>query len=121
MAKARLKAYRKGHRAEWLAAIALVFRGYKIEARRFKTPVGEVDLIARKGDLISFIEVKARATHQAALDSVSYTAQQRISKAGKWWLSQQKDFHQLSWRFDVITVIPWQWPRHYKDVWSTNH
>ena len=121
MAKARLKAYRKGHRAEWLAALSLIVRGYKIKALRFKTPVGEIDLIARKGDLILFVEVKARASHQAALDSVNYAAQRRISKAGKWWLSQQKDFHKISWRFDVMTVIPWRWPRHYKDVWSSSH
>ncbi len=120
MADARTKAYRKGHRAEWLAALSLLLRGHRVEARRFKTPVGEIDLIARKGKLILFVEVKARATHQAALDSVTYTAQQRIAKAGNWWLSQQKDFDQLSWQFDVMTVVPWRWPRHYKDVWSAN-
>lgn len=120
MNKARLKAYRKGHRAEWLAALSLILRGHSIEARRFRTPLGEIDLIARKADLVLFVEVKARATHQLGLDSVNRTAQQRIAKAGNWWLSQQRDFHQLSWRFDVITIVPWRWPRHYKDVWSTN-
>ena len=120
MADARLKAYRKGHRAEWLAALSLILRGHRIVARRFKTPVGEIDLIARRGSLVLFIEVKARATHQLALDSVNRTAQLRITKAGNWWLSQQKDFHKVSWRFDVLTVVPWRWPRHYKNVWSSN-
>jgi len=117
MANQRLKAYRKGHRAEWLAAFALFLKGYRIVARRFKTPVGEVDLIARKKDLIVFVEVKARTSEQLALESISVSAQRRISSAGEWWISQQKDAGQLSWRFDVMAIVPWRWPIHFKDVW----
>ena len=117
MSDARKRAYRKGHRAEWLAAFALQLKGYRIVARRFKTPVGEVDLIARKKDLIVFVEVKARASQQASLDSISGSAQSRISSAGEWWISQQKDGPQFSWRFDVVAVQPWTWPVHFEDVW----
>ncbi|MEE9315371.1 MAG: YraN family protein [Rhizobiaceae bacterium] len=113
----KLKAYRKGHCAETLAAIALTLKGYRVVAKRFKTPVGEVDLIARKKDLVVFVEVKARATEDAALNSISISAQKRISSAGEWWLSQQNDASSLSWRFDVMAVLPWQWPRHFEDVW----
>ena len=117
MSNKRKKAYRRGHIAEFLAAIFLLLRGYRVAARRFKTPVGEVDLIARKGDLVIFVEVKARASHQSALDSITRTAQRRIEAAANWWISQQRDGARLSWRFDVITVVPRRWPRHYKDVW----
>lgn len=99
LAKARRRrAYRRGHRAEHLAALALMLKGYRIAARRYKTPVGEVDLIARKKDLVLFIEVKARSTEQASLDSVTPTAQRRIEAAGKWWVSKQRDGARLSWR-----------------------
>lgn len=113
----RLQAYRKGHRAELFAAFALMLKGYRIVSKRFKTPVGEVDLIGRKGDLVIFVEVKARQTEQASLDSISISAQNRISNAGNWWLSQQKDAANLSWRFDVIAVQPWRWPVHFENVW----
>lgn len=113
----RRRAYRRGHRAEWIAALALMLKGYRIVTRRFKTPVGEVDLIARKRDLILFVEVKARADEQAALDSISITAQRRIESAGEWWLSQQADGARLSWRFDVVAVLPRRWPIHFENVW----
>ena len=117
MTSKRRKAYRRGHRAELLAALYLLGKGYRILARRFKTPVGEVDLVARRGDLIVFVEVKARRTHQAALDSIGRTAQRRIEAAADWWLSQRPDAGRLSWRFDVITIVPWRRPRHFTDVW----
>jgi len=115
--KKRRSAYRKGHRAEWLAALCLFVKGYRIVARRFKTPVGEVDLIARKKDLVLFVEVKARSTTQGALDSITVTAQRRIESAGEWWIGQQSDGSELSWRFDVIAVTPWRWPAHFENVW----
>ena len=117
MSNKRRKAYRRGHVAEYLAALFLLLKGYRIAARRFKTPVGEVDVIARKADLVIFVEVKARASHQAALDSITLTAQRRIEAAANWWLSQQQDGGRLSWRFDVVTVVPRRWPRHHEDVW----
>jgi len=113
----RQKAHRRGHRAETLAAFALWLKGYKIIARRYKTPVGEVDLIVRKRNVVVFVEVKARATEQGALDAVSYGAQKRISAAGDWWLSKQPDFGQLSWRYDVVAMQPWKWPTHFTNVW----
>ena len=113
----RRKAYRLGHRAEFLAAWALRLKGYRIVAKRFKTPVGEVDLVARKKNLILFVEVKARRTEEAALHSISRTAQRRIESAGGWWLSKQADFSKLSWRCDVVAVTPRRWPLHFENVW----
>jgi len=115
--QSRKKAQRLGHRAELMAALALILKRYWLIERRYKTPVGEVDLIMRKGDLIVFVEVKARKNERFALDAISYDAQKRITAAGDWWLSKQPDFAKLSWRYDVVAVLPWSLPRHFKDVW----
>ncbi|MCP4317955.1 MAG: YraN family protein [Hyphomicrobiales bacterium] len=96
-----------------MAAIALLVKGYRIVAQRFKTKVGEVDLIVRKGDLIALVEVKARANEQAAIDAVTATAARRIAAAGDIWLSRQKDAARLSIRCDIVAVVPYRWPRHF--------
>ena len=114
----RQKAERRGHRAEIFAAWWLRFKGFSIKESRFKTPVGEVDIIARRGNLVLFVEVKARADHRTALDSVGYRSRQRIEKAARLWLSQQSDFSRLSWRFDVIAIAPRKLPHHFQNVWS---
>ena len=114
----RQKAERRGHRAETIAAWWLRLQGFSIQDKRYKTPLGEIDLVARRGNLILFVEVKARASHRAALDSVGYRARQRIEKSARLWLAQQSDFARLSWRFDVIAISPWTLPHHYRDVWS---
>ncbi|MDP2734093.1 MAG: YraN family protein [Hoeflea sp.] len=107
---------RKGRRAEWLAALALMLKGYRIRALRYKTPVGEIDLIARKGDLIALVEVKARADLLSGVDAVSYPAQRRIEAAGALYISRQPDSVRLSWRCDIVVVSPWRWPRHVEDA-----
>lgn len=112
----RQRAERRGHAAEWLAAVALTLKGYRIVARRFKTKAGEIDLIARKADLVALIEVKARDTEAAALDAVTGTAAMRISAAGDIWLARQKDREVLSVRRDIVAVMPWRWPRHFPDA-----
>lgn len=117
MKNRRQKAYLKGIWAERYAAVRLLFKGFRIVATRFKTPVGEVDLIARRKDLVLFVEVKARANETLALESVTPSAKKRIEAAGEWWLSQQKDAANLSWRFDVVAVVPRKLPIHFEDVW----
>lgn len=107
---------RKGRRAEWLAALALVLKGYRISALRYKTPVGEIDLVARKGDLIAFVEVKARRDLTAGVDAVSYASQRRIAAAGEIFIGNQPESTRLSWRHDIVVVSPWRWPVHLKDA-----
>jgi putative endonuclease len=108
----RIKAEKRGHRSEWLAAWALRLKGWHIVAKRFKTKTGEVDLIARKRDLIIMVEVKARPSLIEAMDSVTPTAQRRIEAAGDIWLARQPDFTRLSVRYDLIAVMPRKWPVH---------
>ncbi|MEP3437933.1 MAG: YraN family protein [Hoeflea sp.] len=107
---------RKGRRAEWLAALALMLKGYRIAALRYRTPAGEIDLVVRKGDLIAFVEVKARRDLAAGVDAVSYPAQRRIAAAGELFISRQKDSARLSWRHDIVVVSPWRWPVHLEDA-----
>ena len=68
----RQKAYRRGHRGERLAAAALMLKGYRILARRYRTKLGEIDLIARRGNLVLFVEVKARRTLMKAMEAIAH-------------------------------------------------
>ena len=108
----KLKAQHRGHFAESLAAWSLRLKGWRILAKRYRTPLGEIDLIARRGDLIAIIEVKARPTLIEAMDAVTPSAQKRIIASADLWLPRQRDASKLSIRFDIIAVLPWQLPIH---------
>lgn len=112
----RRRAQRRGRFAEYLAAAFLLAKGYRIIAIRFRTKAGEIDLIARKGDLAVFVEVKARVGEREALDAVSVTAQKRIRAASDVWLAKRPDAARLSQRYDVVAVLPGRLPRHFKDA-----
>lgn len=108
----RRAAYRLGHSGETRAAWALRLRGFRIVARRYKTPAGEIDLIARRGTLIAIVEVKARPTAEQAMDAVTPYALQRIESAADLWLARQPDRARLSIRFDLVAILPRRWPVH---------
>lgn len=114
----KLKAYRRGHRGEWLAAAALMLKGYRIVARRYKTKLGEIDLIARRGDLILVVEVKARPTLIEAMDAIEPQAMRRIEAAADLWLARQPDYARLSVRFDLVAILPRKWPVHVPSVFT---
>jgi putative endonuclease len=112
----RRKALRRGHLSEYLAAFSLMLRGYRILAMRYRVKAGEIDIIARKGDLVSFIEVKARATSADSVFAVSGLSQSRIRNASLHWLQTQTDAGRLSWSYDIVAVRPWRWPEHFRDA-----
>ncbi len=112
----RLKAYRRGHRGEWLASLALMLKGYRIVARRYRTKLGEIDLIARRGDLVLIVEVKARPSLIEAMEAVARSSERRIEGAADLWLARQPDHGRLSIRFDLVAVLPWRWPVHVENV-----
>lgn len=112
----RIKAERRGRISEYWAALYLLLKGYRIVALRYRTRAGEVDLIARKGDLIVFVEVKARRDEALAVDAVGAMTQARIRSASDYWLSRQADSHRLSMRYDIVAVLPRRWPRHFIDA-----
>jgi putative endonuclease len=112
----RRKALRRGHASEYLAALFLFFKGYRIVALRYRTKLGEIDIIARKGDLAVFVEVKARREEAAAVDAVSHLAQTRIRNASDLWLARQRDRSRLSQRYDIVAIVPGRWPKHLRDA-----
>jgi putative endonuclease len=112
----RKKALRRGSAAEYIAALFLMLKGYRILALRYRTKLGEIDIIARKGDLAVFVEVKARADEMGAVDAVSYTSQNRIRAASDLWLARQRDYALLSQRYDIIAILPGKLPRHFPNA-----
>ena len=116
--KSRRKAYRRGHWSEWLAAAALMLKGFRIVARRYRTKLGEIDLIARRGNLVLIVEVKARKTLMEAMEAIAYESERRIEGAADLWLTRQRDFAKLSVRFDMVAVLPRRWPVHVENVFS---
>ncbi|MBB3460857.1 YraN family protein [Rhizobium sp. BK377] len=112
----RRNALRRGAAAEYIAAIFLMLKGYRILALRHRTKLGEIDIIARKGDLAVFVEVKARADETGAVDAVSYASQKRIRAASDLWLARQRDYARLSQRYDIVAILPGRLPRHFPDA-----
>ena len=101
---ARQVAFRTGLTAESRAAAFLTGRGYAIAARRFKSPVGEIDIVARRGRELVFVEVKARARLDDAALSLTPRQQRRIVAAAEAWLADHPDDGGCDIRFDVILV-----------------
>jgi len=114
----KLWAYRRGNRSEWLASIALMLKGYRIVARNFRCKSGEIDIIARRGDLIAIVEVKARPTLVEAMDAIGHVATRRIESAADYWLAKQRDYSRLSVRFDLVAVMPRRWPVHVENIFQ---
>lgn len=110
--------YRAGLRAERLAAVYLRLRGYRILARRFKCPVGEVDLIAKRFGHVAFVEVKRRASLEAAAHAVTGWQQQRIGRAASLWLAQNEAVRFSSLSLDVMLIAPGRWPRHIRSAFE---
>ena len=113
----RRQAERRGRWAETYAALWLRLNGYTILAHRVKLPVGEIDLVAKRGNTLVFIEVKQRKTLNQAQTAVPSAAWQRISRAAENWASRDARLHQLDWRYDFVAITPWALPKHYKDYW----
>ncbi|PLX37711.1 MAG: YraN family protein [Hyphomicrobiales bacterium] len=111
-APARRAAYRLGLKAETLAAWWLRLRGYRILERRFKTPAGEIDLIARRGDTVAIVEVKARASRDAAIEAVTPRTRQRLLRAADIWLTRNPAYATSAIRFDIIAIVPKRLPHH---------
>lgn len=112
--EARKRAERRGRWSEWTAALYLMLKGYRILAMRYRVRAGEVDIIARRGELVAFVEVKARRDLMAAVDAVTFASQDRIRAAGDHWLARQPDVARLSLRYDIVAITPWKLPRHYE-------
>ncbi len=108
----------RGRRAETLAVWMLRLKGYRILARRLRTPLGEIDIVARRGNTVAIVEVKARATHDAAVASLSPHQQQRLAAAAAWLPNWKPALTGLDMRLDVVAVAPRSLPLHVQNAWT---
>jgi len=109
---ARVAAFQTGLSAESRAAAFLMAKGYRILAKRFRTPHGEIDIVAKRRSLIAFVEVKARATLDDAAFAVTPRQQQRIIAAAQAWLAAHPEHAEFELRFDAMLIAPRRLPRH---------
>ncbi|HET7594339.1 MAG TPA: YraN family protein [Stellaceae bacterium] len=116
----RREAFRRGHTAELLCLWHLRLRGYRILARRFRVPSGEIDLIARRGRVLAAIEVKARPSVAVASESISARQRRRVARALEHFLAMRPELAGLAPRFDVMLVTPGRLPRHVADAWRND-
>lgn len=113
----RRRRHALGLGAERLCAWHLRLRGWRILARRFRTPAGEIDIVARRGRLIAFIEVKARGDAGMAAESLGPRQRRRIARAAELFVKKSPQYGGYDMRFDMMLVSPARLPRHVMDAW----
>jgi putative endonuclease len=112
----REAAEKRGRGAETLACWWLRVHGWRILARRARVPGGEVDIIARRGRTVAFVEVKARATAEAAELSLDAWRLRRVLVAAERLAPRYvKPGDDL--RIDAMFLVPGRFPRHLPNVW----
>lgn len=117
MTRNRKTAQERGVLSEALAAWFLRLKGYRILARRFRSPVGEIDIIARRGGVLAFIEVKARSDTETAATSIGQRQKSRIDRAALMFVQNHPETADLDIRFDAVLFGQGLWPRHIVDAW----
>jgi len=104
-----------GRRGESVAAWLLRAKGYRIVARRYRAPTGEIDIVARRGNVLAAVEVKARLDTPDEI--VTRRQRRRIARALEAFVQYRPQFQGFTWRFDLIVVQPWRLPQHFEDAW----
>ena len=113
----RHEADRRGRKGERWAALWLRLHGWRIAGRRIKTPRGEIDLVARRGRQVAFVEVKWRA-HAAELDaSIDAYRLKRVAAAAE-AVAHRYAGPSDTIRIDVLLLAPRRWPRHIVNAWQ---
>ena len=107
-----MTADRAGRSAERWAALWLRLHGWQILEKRFRTPVGEIDLIACRGETVAFVEVKARPTVAAGLDALRPKQKRRWRRAAEFWQAGHPHDRARTLRFDLVVITPWRLPLH---------
>jgi len=108
----RRATFLRGYRAERIALLFLLLKGYRPLAQRYAAAGGEIDLIVMRGDTISFVEVKARGLMDDALTAITPGKRRRFSRAARAWLSRNPWAETKTWRADAVCVAPRRWPQH---------
>jgi putative endonuclease len=107
----------RGRAGEARAVWWLRLQGFRILARNWRHPLGEIDILARRGRLIVAVEVKWRDSVDRAAEAVLPAQRHRIAQAAAVFLGQQVNAETLSLRFDAMLLAPGRWPRHIRDAW----
>ncbi|MEM7425824.1 MAG: YraN family protein [Pseudomonadota bacterium] len=111
-------AHRLGVRAEWLAAVLLRMKGYRILETRYRVPVGEIDIIARRRGTVIFCEVKQRPDAGAALEALRPAQRLRIVRAAEQWLHENGLPLDSDCRFDMLVFSAYLVPRHIRNAFT---
>lgn len=114
----RQRALRAGARAEYIAAGYLLAKGYRPIALRYAAHGGEIDLVARRGQTVIFVEVKARASTVAALEAIGLAKTERFRRAVDAWIMRNPWSHAYTLRADAVLIAPWRKPQHIENVFD---
>ncbi|MDX1484102.1 MAG: YraN family protein [Alphaproteobacteria bacterium] len=115
--RARVRALGRGRRAETAAALYLMCKGYRILSRSFRTQLGEIDIVARRGTTLAMVEVKYRPARAEAAYAITPAQRQRIELAARGFLAAHPQYADHHVRFDALLLAPWRWPLHLTDAW----
>jgi putative endonuclease len=107
-----------GRRGEWLCALWLMAKGYRILGFRLKTPQGEIDLLAMKKNVLAVVEVKLRTTLETATEAVGPIQRDRLRRAAAAVAARRPALSRATIRLDLIALAPGRWPRHIPDAWN---
>jgi putative endonuclease len=116
----RLKARRRGRFGEHLCRWHLRLRGWRILACDWRSPVGEIDIVARRHGVLAVIEVKSRPDFATGAAAIQSRQRRRIARATQAFLAMRPDLAALAVRFDVMVVVPRRLPHHLPGAWLTN-
>jgi len=114
---AKLRAQRFGRRAEWLAALYMRLKGFRVVARDLKLPGGEIDLVLRRGRLLVLLEIKARAGTDLIEEAIAERQWRRIAAAAEQFCARRPGYAELDRRFDALFLARGRWPLHRPDAW----
>jgi putative endonuclease len=114
------RAQRRGRLAEWLCCWHLRLRGWRVVARDWRCPAGEIDILARRGGVLAIIEVKSRGEAADAATALSPRQRRRIGRAAQAFLLSRPDLAGLALRFDIMLVARGSLPRHWRGVWQAD-
>ncbi len=115
-ARGRL-ARRDGRRSEWLCALILIAKGYRLIGFRLKTHEAEIDILAVKAGAVAVIEVKRRASLAEALEAVTPRQRDRLIAAARQLVARRPDLAHVAVRLDLMALAPGRWPRHIRGAW----
>lgn len=111
--------YKAGMLAEFWARLYLRCKCYRILKSRWRTPVGEIDLLATRGRNLVIVEVKYRRKLDDALNCLHTQQQQRLNRAMRYAVASLPYYAGYTWRYDLLAMAPRRWPRHIVSAWES--